>query len=27
MVIKNGQVSKEFSESELDENVLYKELS
>ena len=27
MVIKNGQVSKEFNESELDENVLYKELS
>ena len=27
MVIKNGQVSKEFSESELDENILYKELS
>lgn len=27
LVIKNGQVSKEFSESELDENVLYKELS
>ena len=27
LVIKNGLVSKEFSESELDENVLYKELS
>ena len=27
MVIKNGQVSKEFNESELDESVLYKELS
>ena len=27
MVIKNGQVSKEFNESELDENTLYKELS
>ncbi|MEY4901343.1 MAG: hypothetical protein RLZZ190_70 [Actinomycetota bacterium] len=27
LVIKNGQVSKEFSESELDENILYKELS
>ena len=27
MVIKNGQVSKEFNESELDETVLYKELS
>jgi len=27
MVIKNGQVSKELNESELDENVLYKELS
>ena len=27
MVIKNGQVSKEFKESELDESVLYKELS
>jgi simple sugar transport system ATP-binding protein len=27
LVIKNGQVSKEFSETELDENILYKELS
>ena len=27
LVIKNGHVSKEFNESELDENVLYKELS
>jgi simple sugar transport system ATP-binding protein len=27
LVIKNGLVSKEFNESELDENVLYKELS
>ena len=27
LVIKNGQVSKEFNESELDQNVLYKELS
>jgi simple sugar transport system ATP-binding protein len=27
LVIKNGLVSKEFSESELDENTLYKELS
>ena len=27
LVIKNGQVSKEFNESELDESVLYKELS
>jgi len=27
LVIKNGIVSKEFNESELDENVLYKELS
>jgi simple sugar transport system ATP-binding protein len=27
IVIKNGQVSKEFNETELDENVLYKELS
>ena len=27
LVIKNGQISKEFSESELDENILYKELS
>ena len=27
LVIKNGLVSKEFGESELDENVLYKELS
>jgi simple sugar transport system ATP-binding protein len=27
LVIKNGHVSKEFNESELDQNVLYKELS
>jgi simple sugar transport system ATP-binding protein len=27
LVIKNGQISKEFNESELDEEVLYKELS
>jgi simple sugar transport system ATP-binding protein len=27
LVIKNGQISKEFSETELDENILYKELS
>jgi len=27
IVIKNGQISKEFSESQLDEDVLYKELS
>jgi len=27
LVIKNGQISKEFSESELDESVLYRELS
>ena len=27
LVIKNGQISKEFKESELDEEVLYKELS
>jgi len=27
IVIKNGQISKEFSEEQLDEKVLYKELS
>jgi simple sugar transport system ATP-binding protein len=27
IVIKNGQISKEFSEAQLDEKVLYKELS
>jgi len=27
IVIKSGQISKEFSEAELDEKVLYKELS
>jgi simple sugar transport system ATP-binding protein len=27
LVIKNGQISKEFAESELEEEVLYKELS
>ena len=27
LVIKNGQISKEFNESQLDEEVLYKELS
>ena len=27
IVIKNGEISKEFSEDQLDEKVLYKELS